>query len=55
MHEIKIAQYRAEAEVCTSPTSARWLKVTADWTRMAEELEAKINPPRPKITRDSGN
>ena len=50
MHETQIAQYRAEAAICIAraisdsnkSTSARWLKVAADWTRMADELEAKI-------------
>ena len=49
MNEDKIAEYRAEAAVCISranadsnkSTSARWLKVAADWTRMADELDAK--------------
>jgi hypothetical protein len=56
MHEDKIAQYRAEAVICLSranadsnkSTSARWRKVAADWTRMADELEAKIHPPKPE-------
>ncbi|HUQ34739.1 MAG TPA: hypothetical protein VM144_00010 [Aestuariivirga sp.] len=63
MHEIKIAQYRAEAATCISranadsnkSTSARWLKVAADWTRMSDELEAKIHSPRAEIPRDAGN
>ncbi len=49
MHEDKIAQYRAEASICISranadsnkSTSACWLKVAADWTRMADELETE--------------
>ena len=63
MHENKIAQYRAEAAICIAransdsnkSTSARWLKIAADWTHMAEDLEAKIHPQRVKITRDDRN
>ena len=53
MHENKIAEYRAEAAKCIAranadsnkSSSARWLKVAADWNRMADELEAKLHPP----------
>ena len=47
MHEVKIAEYRAEAAVCIAranlnsnkSTAARWLEVAAEWTRMVDELE----------------
>lgn len=63
MYESKIVQYRAEAAICIAranadpnkSTSARWLKVAADWTRMADELEAKIHPPDPESPRVGGN
>ena len=63
MHENKIAQYRAEASVCNSransdsnkSTSARWLKVAADWTRMADELERRENPPKLVDSKLNGN
>ena len=53
MHENKIAEYRAAAAVCIAransdsnkSASARWLKIAADWNRMADELELKLNPP----------
>lgn len=52
MHEDKIAQYRVEAAICISranadsnkSSAARWLKVAADWPRMADELERRENP-----------
>lgn len=63
MHEDKIAQYRAEAALCISranadsnkSTSARWLKVAGDWTRMANELQAKIHSPGPESPRKGRN
>ncbi len=59
MHEDKIAQYRAEASICISranadsnkSTSACWLKVAADWTRMADELETKLHSPISEISK----
>jgi hypothetical protein len=52
MHEGKIAEYRAEAALCIAransdsnkSSAARWLKVAADWNRMADELEGRDNP-----------
>jgi hypothetical protein len=52
MYENRIAQYRAEAAICIArangdpnkSTSARWLKVADEWTRMADELESRIDP-----------
>ena len=57
VHEGKIAEYRAAAAACMAravgdpnkSTAARWLKVAEEWTRMADELERRMNPP------DSGN
>jgi hypothetical protein len=52
MHEGKIAEYRAEAALCIAransdsnkSSAARWLKVAADWNRMADELEGRDKP-----------
>ena len=52
MHEVKIAEYRAEAAKCIAranadfnkTATAHWLKVVADWNRMADELERSDNP-----------
>ena len=63
MHEDKIAEYRAEAAVCISRANsdsnklaaARWLKLAADWTRMADGLETKLNPPAPAGPKPGGN
>jgi hypothetical protein len=63
MHENKIAQYRAEAAICISRanaesnklTSTRWLKVAADWTRMADELETQLHPPESGSSEHRGN
>ena len=54
MQENKIAEYRAEAAICIAransdsnkSAAARWLKIAADWNRMADELERKLTPPR---------
>ena len=63
MHEDKIAEYRAAAAICISRANSdsnksaadRWLKVAADWTRMADELERKLNPPGPDRPKLDGN
>ena len=53
MNEHKIAEYRAAAAKCrewaaqevTHETKLRWQKIAEDWTRMADDLERKLNPP----------
>ena len=63
MHEAKISEYRAEAAICISransdsnkSTSARWRKVAADWTRMADELERRENRPKLENPKLEGN
>ena len=52
MDEFKIAEYRAQAAACRTraelepnkSTATRWLKVAAEWSRMADELERKGKP-----------
>lgn len=63
MHEQKIAEYRAAATSCKAwadaepnkSTAARWLKVAQEWTRMADELERKLNQPNPENPPTGGN
>ena len=53
MNEDKIAEYRAEAAVCISraemdtnkTTVLKWRSLAEEWTRKADELERKLNPP----------
>ena len=52
MDEFKIAEYRDQAVACRAradsdpnkSTATRWLKVAAEWSRMADELERKGKP-----------